>query len=333
MKVLVTGASGFLGGHVAERLAARGDSVRALVRSTSKRAHLEKLPNVEFFEGSIEDSERVKEAVDGVDAIVHAAGIVKARSTDEFFATNVGGTSNIVQAARAGRTKSDPRPPIKRFVFVSSLVACGPSPDGRPVPRDQETPNNAYGRSKLAAEKVVLSAKDDVPCVLLRPGAIYGPRDAEILDMFKSIQRGLLPVVGSGESKGVWIYATDCADACIRAIDADVPSGSAYFVDDGHGAIDLKQLCADAERALGRKALIRGSIPVPVLMAIARGVEVFGRVTNRAVMLTTEKANMLLQHWVCSSEETRKALGWEPQVPWQDGLERTVKWYRENGWL
>jgi nucleoside-diphosphate-sugar epimerase len=330
MKVLVTGASGFLGGHVAERLTARGDTVRAMVRSTSNRKHLEKLPNLEFFEGSIDDADRVREAVEGVEAIVHTAGLVKARSTDEFFATNVGGTSNLVQAARGGRGKGSP---IKRFVYVSSLTACGPSLDGRPVPSDQEAPNNAYGRSKLAAEKVVLSAKNEVPSVILRPGAIYGPRDGEILDLFKTIQRGLLPLVGTGEAKGVWIYATDCADACVRAIDTDVPSGSAYFVDDGHGAIDQKQVFADAERALGRKALLRGSIPVPVLMAIARGVEMFGRVTNRAVMLTPEKAEMLLQHWVCSSEETRSALGWEPQVAWHEGLDRTVKWYRENGWL
>jgi nucleoside-diphosphate-sugar epimerase len=291
---------------------------------------LEKLPNLEFFEGSIDDADRVREAVEGVEAIVHTAGLVKARSTDEFFATNVGGTSNLVQAARGGRGKGSP---IKRFVYVSSLTACGPSLDGRPVPSDQEAPNNAYGRSKLAAEKVVLSAKNEVPSVILRPGAIYGPRDGEILDLFKTIQRGLLPLVGTGEAKGVWIYATDCADACVRAIDTDVPSGSAYFVDDGHGAIDQKQVFADAERALGRKALLRGSIPVPVLMAIARGVEMFGRVTNRAVMLTPEKAEMLLQHWVCSSEETRSALGWEPQVAWHEGLDRTVKWYRENGWL
>jgi 2-alkyl-3-oxoalkanoate reductase len=330
MKVLVTGASGFLGGHVADRLTARGDSVRAMVRSTSNRKHLETLPNLEFFEGAIEDADRVKEAVDGVEAIVHTAGLVKARSTDEFFATNVGGTSNLVQAARGGRGRGSP---VKRFVFISSLTACGPSPDGRPVARDQEAPNNAYGRSKLSAEKVVLSAKDEVRSVILRPGAIYGPRDGEILDVFKSIQRGLLPLMGTGEAKGSWIYATDCADACLRAIDADVPSGSTFFVDDGEAAIDQKQLCADAERALGRRALLRGSIPVPLVMAIARGVEIFGRVTNRAVMLTPEKANMLLQHWVCSSEETRSALGWQPQVRWQEGLDRTVKWYRENGWL
>jgi nucleoside-diphosphate-sugar epimerase len=303
MKVLVTGASGFLGGHVAELLSKRGDSVRALVRSTSNRRHLEKLPNVELFEGGVEEIERVREAVDGVDAIVHAAGLVKARST------------------------------VKRFVYVSSLVACGPSIDGRPVPADQESPVNAYGRSKLAAEKVVLSAKDDLRVVILRPGAIYGPRDGEILDVFKSIKFGLLPLVAGGEAKGVWIYATDCAEACLRAIDADVPSGRVYFVDDGSGPMDQKELFAEAERALGRRALVRRGLPVPVLMTVARGIEVFGRLTNRAVMLTQEKASMLLMHWVCSSEATRKELGWEPKVSRKEGMDRAVAWYRENGWL
>ncbi len=327
MKVLVTGASGFLGGHVAELLSRRGTSVRALVRRTSNRKHLEKLPNVELFEGGVEEVDRVREAVDGVDAIVHAAGLVKARSTDEFFAINVGGTSNLIQAARTHASAG------KRFVYISTLVACGPSADGLPIPGDQESPDNAYGRSKLAAEKVVLSAKDDLHVVILRPGAIYGPRDGEIFEVFKSIQRGLLPLVAGGTAKGSWVYATDCAEACVRAIEAAVPSGSVYFVDDGCGAITQKQLFADAERALGRRALVRPNLPVAVLMAVARGIEVFGRLTNRPVMLTREKANMLLQHWVCSSEDTRRELGWEPKVSWNEGVVRAVDWYRENGWL
>src|SRR5579862_5140556 len=121
MRVLVTGASGFLGGHVAELLSARGDKVRALLRKTSKRTHLEKLANVEVFEGSVEELDRVRAAADGVDAVVHCAGVVKARGVDEFFAVNVGGTSNLVEAARhAGKR-------LKRFVHVSSLEACGPS--------------------------------------------------------------------------------------------------------------------------------------------------------------------------------------------------------------
>jgi nucleoside-diphosphate-sugar epimerase len=327
MKVLVTGASGLLGGHVAEALSARGDTVRALVRRTSNRKVLERLPKVELFEGSVEQAERVREAIDGVDAIVHCAGIVKARSSDEFFSVNVGGTSNLVEAARKLGSK------LKRFVHISSLEACGPSPDGKPVRPEQENPVTAYGRSKLAAEKVVLSAKDAIPVVLLRPGAIYGPRDGEILEAFKAIQRGLLPLVDGGAAKGVWIYATDCAEACVRAIDADVPSGRTFFVDDGAGPMTQKQLFADAERALGKKAIIRTSLPVPVLMTVARGLEVLGKVANRPVMLTREKANMLLQDWVCSSEDTRRELGWSPKVPWDDGVRRAVAWYRDNGWL
>ncbi len=327
MKVLVTGGSGFLGGHVAELLSKRGDQVRALVRRSSNRKHLSTLPNVELFDGGLEQVEGLREAVDGVDAIVHSAGLIKARNTDEFFAVNVGGTSNLVEAARR-RGHS-----IKRFVFVSSLEACGPSFDGHPVSEDQESPVTAYGRSKLAAEKVVLSAKDEMPVVILRPGAIYGPRDGEILEAFKSIQRGVLPLVAGGEARGMWIYATDCAEACLRAIEAEVPSGRTYFVDDGCGPIAQKQMLADAERALGRRAFFRQSLPIPLLMTVARGVEAFGRVTNRPVMLTREKASMLLQHWICSSENTRRELGWEPRVPWADGVGRAVTWYRENGWL
>jgi 2-alkyl-3-oxoalkanoate reductase len=327
MKVLVTGASGLLGGHVVDALSARGEQVRALVRKTSKRGHLEKLPNVELFEGAVEQVERLAGAVAGVDAIVHCAGIVKARDADHFYAVNVGGTSNLVDAARkVGKG-------LKRFVHVSSLEAVGPSRDGGPVPPDQREPVTTYGRSKLAAERVVLAAKDQVPVVILRPGAIYGPRDVEIYEAFLSIKRGLLPLVGGGGAKGVWIYATDCAEVCVRAIDADVPTGSAYFVDDGCGPLPLRQMLADAERALGRKAFVRANLPKPVLMTVARGVEAFGRLTGKPVMLTPEKANMLLMDWICSSEETRRDLKWEPKVPWQEGVVRAIEWYRDNGWL
>ncbi len=328
MKVLVTGGSGLLGSHVAELLSERGDRVRALVRSSSNRRHLQSLANVELFEGSVEQSDRVAEALEGVDAIVHCAGLVKARNTDEFFSVNVGGTSNLVQAARVARS-----PGFKRFVHVSSLEACGPSQDGSPVPLDQEAPVTAYGRSKLAAEKVVLSAKDELPVTLLRPGAIYGPRDAEILQAFKAIERGLLPLIDEGRALGMWIYASDCAAACIRAIDADVPSGRTYFVDDGCGPLSQQQMLSDAERALGRRAFVRRSLPVPLLMAVARGLEMAGRVANRPVMLTREKASMLLQDWVCSSEETRRDLSWEPKVPWSEGVELAVRWYRREGLL
>jgi nucleoside-diphosphate-sugar epimerase len=327
MKVLVTGASGQLGGHVAELLADRGDTVRALVRRTSKRTHLVKLPNIEFFEAGLDEPELLNAAVAGVDAIVHAAGLVKARGIDEFFTVNVGGTSNLIEAARLRGSE------LRRFVYVSSLEASGPSADGKPVPLAQESPVTAYGRSKLAAEKVVLAAKDVLPVVVLRPGAIYGPRDVEIFAAFQAIERGLLPLVGGGHARAVWVYGSDCAAACVRALVADVPSGRVYFVDDGCGALTQRQMLLDAEAALGKKALLRPDLPVPVFMGMARALEVVGRLSGKPVMLTPEKANMLLKDWICSSDATRRELDWAPAVKWKEGVERTVRWYRDNHWL
>ena len=327
MKVLVTGGSGFLGSHVAEQLSKEGYAVRALVRKSSNRKFLESLPGVELAYGAIEDAEKVAEAVKGVDAIVHVAGIVKARSPEEFRATNVQGTVNLIEAAKKHA------PALKRFVHVSSLEACGPSADGKPVPVTQENPVTSYGRSKLEAEKSVLAAKANLPVVILRPTAIYGPRDMEILDVFKSIKKGVLPITGDGNVLYTFTYATDCARACVRAIEASIPSGNTYFVDDGNVYVWKKAL-EDVERAVGRRAFVRVGLPFGVLSMVAAGVEAYGRVANRAVMLTREKVNMLRQPaWVCSSEATQRDLGWKPEITWADGTLRAARWYEENGLL
>jgi nucleoside-diphosphate-sugar epimerase len=325
MKVLVTGGSGFLGSWVCQLLSERGDAVRALVRKSSNRKFLQTLKGVELAEGGIEDAAAVEKAAEGVDAIVHCAGLVKARNEAELEATNVEGTRNIIEAARKAK--------VKRVVHVSSLEASGPSQDGRPVPDDQERPITAYGRSKLAAEKVVIAAKDDLHVVILRPGAIYGPRDQEILEAFRTVSHGLAANVAGGRALGSFIFASDCAGACVRAIDAKVPSGSIYFVDDGAGAIDQKQVMDDIARALGKKFVLKPSLPAGALRVVARGVQAWGKLRDKPVMLTPEKANMLLHHFVCSSERTRKDLGWTAKVPWSEGVGRTARWYRENGWL
>lgn len=324
MKVLVTGGSGFLGSWVCQLLSERGDSVRALVRKSSNRKFLETLKNVELPEGGVDDAGAVEEAAKGCAAIVHCAGLVKARNEDELRATNVEGTRNIVNAAKKAKA---------RLVHVSSLEAAGPSQDGRPVPDDQERPITAYGRSKLDAEKLVLAAKDEIHGVILRPGAIYGPRDQEILEAFKTVSRGLAANVAGGRALGSFIYASDCAEACVIAIDAKVPSGSVYFVEDGAGAIDQKQVMEDIAKALDKKFVLKPSLPAGALRVVARGVQAWGKLRDKPVMLTPEKANMLLHHFVCSAERTRKDLGWAAKVPWSEGVGRTARWYRENGWL
>jgi 2-alkyl-3-oxoalkanoate reductase len=265
-------------------------------------------------------------AAQGATAIIHVAGIVKARNEAEYQRTNVEGTRNLVDAGRSQKG-------LKRFVLVSSLEAAGPSADGGPVPHDQESPITAYGRSKLAAEKVALEAAAELPVTILRPGAIYGPRDQEILDAFKSVQSGLMPTVAGGKAMGSFIFASDCAEACVRALDVDVASGSTYFLEDGSGARSQREFLELIESALGKKALVRFSLPVGLLKTVSYGVKAFGAVTNRAVMLTPEKANMLLHHFVCASGKACTDLGWKPEVPLEQGVPMTVQWYRENRWL
>jgi len=327
MKVLVTGGSGFLGSHVAEQLSHDGHTVVALVRKSSNRKFLSTLERVELAEGSVEDRAAVDKAMKGVDAVVHSAGLVKATSEAAFRETNTQGTINLLEAAQ------EHAPDLKRFVHVSSLEACGPSLDGKPVPLHQEHPVTAYGRSKLAAEKEVLLRKDKLPVVILRPAAIYGPRDVEILEAFRAAGRRQYPVIGNGSMLGCYTYGPDCARACVAAINAEIPSGNVYFIDDGEPLPMSRAMGEILHEALGTSALIRFGIPFPVLRLASLGVETYGRVRGKAVMLTREKVKMLSHHWVCESQKTREDLHWTPEVTFPEGAKLTAAWYRENGWL
>jgi 2-alkyl-3-oxoalkanoate reductase len=328
LKVLLTGASGFLGSHVAEQLSGAGHDVVALVRKSSNQKFLATLPNVSFAYGSVEDASAVDDAVRGVDAIVHSAGLVKARNQQEFDRVNVHGTKNVLAAAQ------NHAPNLRRLVYVSSLAAIGPSHDGVPVTLDREArPVTHYGRSKLNAELAVIAAKDRVPVTVIRPPMIYGPRDNETFAFFRTVSRGVLPYLGDGKNTLSIVYAADAANACVRAIFADVPSGSSYFVEDGKVYV-WRDMLAELERVLDRRALVRFPIPFFVLRGAAMASEGYGLLRRRAVMLTRDKLNELsAPHWVCDSQKTRSDLGWSPQVDWTEGSRRAAAWYREQGWL
>jgi nucleoside-diphosphate-sugar epimerase len=325
MKVLLTGGSGFLGSHVAEALSRGGHQARALVRRSSNVKHLQGLSGVELAFGSIEDAASVARAAEGMDGIIHVAGIVKAKSEDEFRDVNVRGTRNAVEAARAAG--------VRRFVYVSSLSVAGPSMDGSAVPVGSRNPLTAYARSKLGGEDVVREAKDALHAVILRPTMIYGPRDTESFAFFQSVSRRFLPFLGDGTNKLTVTFGADCADACVAALSADVPSGSTYFIDDGEVYV-WRDMLGDIEAAMGKKALVRVSIPFPVVRAAAFFSEMGGKVTGKAVMLTRDKLNELsAPHWVSDSKAAQEELGWAPKVKWAEGTRLAADWYRKSGWL
>jgi nucleoside-diphosphate-sugar epimerase len=327
-KILVTGGSGFLGSHIAELLSKQGRDVVALVRKTSNSQFLRTLKNVKLAYGAVEDLASVDAAMEGVGAVIHAAGLVKAQGPSEFERINVGGTMNLLSAAKKRG------PALKRFVFVSSLAAMGPSDDGKPILRHCDPrPVTHYGRSKLKAEQAVLAAKDHLPVTVIRPPFIYGPRDNESFAFFQTVSRRLLPFLGDGQNTLSIVYGPDAASACVRAIFADVPSGSCYFIDDGKIYV-WREMLEELERVLGRRALVRFSIPFSVLKGVAVATESYGRLRNKAVMLTRDKINELsAAHWVCDGKDARTDLGWTPEVDWPEGARRAAAWYREQGWL
>ena len=327
MRVLLTGGSGFLGSHIAEQLKNAGHTVVCLVRRSSDVSFLETL-GVERVFGAVDDASTLPGALAGVDAIVHAAGLVKARNAAEFDRVNAAGTRSLAEAAIAHA------PSLQRFVHVSTAAVMGPGREGQKLSdRDPKNPQTLYAKSKLAAEKTLLELRDRLPITILRPPAIYGPRDREILAFFTMVRRMRVAFRLGGSLKSVsMIYVDDCARACVRAISADVPSGSAYLLDDGnvYSYEGLSRAIADG---YGVKLLTVLDVPTSVVRAAAAVSDVFGETFDRAVIFGTDKlGELLMEHFVVDASDARRDLGWAPEVEFAEGARRTAAFYREHRW-
>ena len=310
--VAVTGATGFIGSHVVGQLGRAGWQVRILTRRVPSNAQFADVP-VEAVIGTLEDRHAVARLVRGADAIVHAAGRIKARSHAEFFAANATGTRLLVEAAIAGGSRP-------RFVLLSSIAARQPQ-------------ISDYAASKLASEAELTRLDGELPWSILRPPAVYGPGDRETLAFFRALRMGLAMRPPVRNARLSLLHAGDLAAAIVAILDAPSTLPGAQELDDGHGGYGWDEMISVAARHLGVRPL-RLPIPGLMLMGAAHLNEALHRATGDVAMLTPGKVReMLHADWTSRDGAVTAATGWRPRIDLDQGFAETIAWYRRNGWL
>ena len=314
---LVTGASGFIGSHLVQRLSSLGERVRCLVR---RKITLP--PGAEAVYGDLTSGQGLGEALQGVDSVIHLAGVTKALRPKDYDTGNAQGTE-VLARALAGH-------PV-RLVHVSSLAAIGPSPDGSPVAEDAEPhPLTSYGRSKLASEQVVRRLMPDA--VIVRPPVVYGPRDTDVYQLLRSISKGLVLEISGGERWFSAIYVEDLAEGLIVARNSPRGAGRAYFLAYPKPA-SWSELSGIAARLMGRTPRVLRIAP-GLAHAVGFCAELWARAIRKPGIISREKvAEARCMCWTCDTRRAAAELGFEARTPLEAGLARTLAWYKEAGWL
>jgi nucleoside-diphosphate-sugar epimerase len=312
---LVTGATGFIGTHLVEKLVALGRPVRALVRRVDREWPC---PTAccDLASGSGLD-----DALEGIDAVIHLAGATKGLTAEDYYRANVRALANLARAL-SGR-------PV-RLVHVSSLAAAGPGADATPQNEDADPhPISLYGRSKLEGERAVRELKPDA--VIVRPPVVYGPRDTGVFQILKSVSRGWSLEIGGGEHWFSSVYVADLVDGLICAAER-APAGRTYYLAHPKPAT-WSSLAAAAARAMGvRLKLLR--VPLPAAYAVGYCAEIWAQATRRAGIVSRDKISEARQYyWVCDPARAARELGWEAVTSLEEGLAATLAWYKEAGWI
>lgn len=326
MKALVTGATGFIGSHLAEFLLRRGYTVRCLIRRTSDPVWLKGL-TVEYVYGDLFDDTALQAAVQGVDFIYHSAGITKAKTADGYYRGNSTGTSNLLAAA------AHYNPSLTRFVHISSQAAAGPSPSAAPINEDHPArPLTTYGKSKWQAERECHRMMPSLPITIVRPPAVYGPRDKDVFEFFNTMSKGLQPMVGFREKYVSLIHAADLVRGFVMAGESATAAGRTYFITSDR-AYGWKEIGEVTREILGKRA-IRLRIPEAGIYVIAAVAEFLALFNPKPALINFEKARDMVQdYWTCSGAKAKADFGFEQQISLEQGIRETVEWYRHTGWI
>ena len=300
MIIAVTGGTGFVGSRLLEQAGAGRDPVRALTRRSMRARR-----NVTWVDGALDEPEKLRELMRGAEAVIHVAAVISGRTAADFDVANVEGTRLLIAAAKEEG--------VRRFVHVSSLAA-----------REPEV--SLYGASKAKSEEVV--RKSGLDYAIVRPPAVYGPGDKETLELFKWAKRGLVMLPPPG--KASIIHADDLARLLLALARSDALSGALYEPDDGSGGLTHRQLAQALGRAVGKRPL---SLHMPA-RALRVGAVADQLMRGGNAKLTRDRAAYFCHpDWVSDPARAVPARLWQPQIPLEEGMAETVRWYRTQDWL
>ena len=324
--MLVTGANGFVGSHLTEALLASGYRVRCMVRQTSDLTFLRDL-DVDLVYCDVCNAEYLRDACQGVDAVCHCAAMTRAMDQETFLRVNAQGTEALARAAL------EASPDLRRFLYISSMAAAGPSQGADDFLDESRPPQplNWYAKSKWAAEQALLSLNSRLPLTIIRPATVFGPRDRDVFAYFELVKRGLQLQLGRNDRRYSLIYVRDLVDLLVLALEDDRALGQTYF------GCTLASTYADLAQTIARamnKRTLRITLPEAVLTPIVLGARVQERLTGRPALLNEQRVlDLRYPYWLCSGEKARQELGFSPRYDLEGAISETADWYRNNGWL
>lgn len=324
MKAFVTGGTGFIGSHLVDTLIEHPDysEIKCLVRNNEKWIEGKSYTKVS---GDLHSIKQMQLALSDCDVIFHLAGVVKAPTQKEYDHANVEATENLLRLAK--------KCGVKKIVVLSSLAAAGPS-NGSPITeQDEMNPVSKYGESKKRMEKMIHRvASPNISVTIMRPPAVYGPREDQIYTLFKMMKYGIAPIVGDGNHPELSIvYVMDVVQGILKAAEEKNIGVQTYFIS-GKEIANWNQIRDIVTTVLGRK-----NIPIKLkaewVKNIAGVVETTATFFGTYPVINKEKANEMILEWTCSIEKAEQELNFKPEYSLEEGIARTLTWYKKHGWL
>ena len=333
-RIIITGASGFIGSFLVEKALSLGWEVWAGVRKSSNLNYLQD-SRIKFIDLKLSNTDKLTDQVidfiknnGQINYIIHNAGVTKCLNKEDFDKINFSYTANLTTAINSANIT------LEKFILMSSLSAYGIGDEINYTPikaTDTPKPNTAYGESKIKAEQF-LQANAKFPYMILRPTGVYGPREKDYYLMLKTVKSGLDVGAGFKPQHLTFIYVKDLVDAAFLALESPI-SNRAYFVADGDVYTD-KEYTSLIKNILGKKKVLSLKIPLGVLNVVSCIAEDFSKITKKPSTLNRDKFKIMKQrNWECDTTPLIDDLNFSPKYNLDKGLRESIEWYKENGWL